>query len=491
MGDNSWTTVSHRNRNMHGYHRVHRTSYDPRKSHVNSDVISLFITNFLDFVQIGDIQRVCGRACNRLGHIVGVFIAKKLSKSGKRFGFIRFCRVLDCDSLIIQLREVWFGSYKLFASLPHSLANNSQTSQPIIFSTAVQSDDWVKSYANVVRGSLHDTKNSKNTGEIIELTPGDFIVEKKQTTCLIKARDFSTLPNLRVLCMDEGFDSFEIRYVGGLWVMIAFNSKTACKNFLSSITIDHWIAEKKPLDRNFVPSERLVWVDVEGLPLSAWSKDSFRKILSRWGIIAQLDDDLGEDIYKNRICILTSIKTIISEVIKVCVYKITYWIRVNEAPGWTPSFVHDFPSPELDNSDIQSSEHNNEHLQYAERNEEVSSDPFGIYDAIEKMKNKSKKEGLQGQYGNSTTENVHYHYTANCRASSSLVTSQVNSSTAPGTDATRPTVVDTAQVSHEVAAPVVNPQTTHDVFTNITVAPAVNSETNSVHSVHSGLQKMK
>ncbi|CAI9284173.1 unnamed protein product [Lactuca saligna] len=264
--------------------------------------------------------------------------------------------------------------------------------------------------------------------------------------------------------------------------MIEFTSKTTCKFFLSSTSIDHWIAEKKPWDRKFVPSEHLVWVDVEGLPIFAWSKDLFRKILSRWGIIAQLHDDLGEDIYKNRICILTSIKTIILEVIKVCVDKIIYWIRVKEAPGWTPSFVHDFPAPKLDNSNIQSSEHNDKHLQYAERNEEVSSDLFRIYDATKKMKVDEANNDIQ-------KENVHYHYTANCCASSSPVTSQINSSAAPGTDATCPAVIDNAQVSPEVAAPVVNPQTSHAVFPNITTAPAVNSETNSVHSVHSGSQK--
>lgn len=42
-------------------------------------------------------------------------------------------------------------------------------------------------------------KNTKSMEEIIELTFGDFIVEKKQRACLVKARDFSTLPNLRVL----------------------------------------------------------------------------------------------------------------------------------------------------------------------------------------------------------------------------------------------------------------------------------------------------
>lgn len=53
-----------------------------------------------------------------------------------------------------------------------------------------------------------------------------------------------------------------------------------------------------------------MWVDVEGLPLSACSKESFRKIISKWGSIAQLDDDLREDVYKNRIYIMYLFKVL-------------------------------------------------------------------------------------------------------------------------------------------------------------------------------------
>lgn len=36
-----------------------------------------------------------------------------------------------------------------------------------------------------------------------------------------------------------GVDDFEIRYFGGLWVMLKFKTKDACKNFMSSDEIDH------------------------------------------------------------------------------------------------------------------------------------------------------------------------------------------------------------------------------------------------------------
>lgn len=81
--------------------------------------------------------------------------------------------------------------------------------------------------------------------DVIEVVSGDFIIEKRKLECLVKARDFHTLPNLCMLCFDEGFDDFEIQYVGGLWVMLEFKNKETCKNFISSDVIDHWILEKQ------------------------------------------------------------------------------------------------------------------------------------------------------------------------------------------------------------------------------------------------------
>ncbi|CAI9278348.1 unnamed protein product [Lactuca saligna] len=282
--------------------------------------------------------------------------------------------------------------------------------------------------------------------------------------CLIKARDFSTLLNLRVLCLNEGFDNFEMRYVGGLWVLIEFTSTKACKFFMESNAMDHWLLEKRAWDRYFAPLERKVWVDVEGLPLSVWSKESFRKIISKWGTIVHLDDNLGEDIYKNMICILSSFQTIISDVIKVRVEGVTYSIRVKEAPGWTPSFVHDFPAPELNESELPDQDQNEGQSHYFDGNEDISSDPFGIYDVIENMKmdelnndiskrfncwgngkkNKDINDSPQGKNGHSSTENFFYSSPPNhksagntpavshpCSATRSAPATPVISTTAP------------------------------------------------------------
>lgn len=70
----------------------------------------------------------------------------------------------------------------------------------------------------------HSEENSIEINQVI-------LWWKKKLACLAKARGFHTLPNIRMLCLDEGFKDLEICYVGGLWVLVRFKSKHACKCF--------------------------------------------------------------------------------------------------------------------------------------------------------------------------------------------------------------------------------------------------------------------
>ena len=165
-----------------------------------------------------------------------------------------------------------------------------------------------------------------------------------------------------------------------------------------------------------MPSDRIVWVDVEGLPLRAWSKNSFRHILAKWGSIAHLDDNIGEDVYKSRVCILTSFLGIISEVIKVSIDGEIFPIRIKEAPRWNPTFVCEF-NKNSDNDSVDEfhrfqQDHEGSNVSLSDK-EDVSLDPFGIYDVMKKLDNEEElkkstklhKDSSQGHYRNSAQIN--------------------------------------------------------------------------------------
>ncbi|GJR39770.1 RNA-directed DNA polymerase, eukaryota [Tanacetum coccineum] len=55
------------------------------------------------------------KLCDRQGVVADVYIARKLSKSGRRFGFVRFIKNPDQANLLEDLNKIWIGSHHLFA----------------------------------------------------------------------------------------------------------------------------------------------------------------------------------------------------------------------------------------------------------------------------------------------------------------------------------------------------------------------------------------
>ena len=54
-------------------------------------------------------------ACEKAGTVADVYIAKKLSKLGKRFAFVHFIKVSDEKLLESKIRDTWLDSYHLFS----------------------------------------------------------------------------------------------------------------------------------------------------------------------------------------------------------------------------------------------------------------------------------------------------------------------------------------------------------------------------------------
>ena len=147
------------------------------------------------------------------------------------------------------------------------------------------------SYAQVVKGKeaghIHNQVrtqvNHNKVDAIIDITAGNFIVKPNEIhqVVLVKVKNFKILHNLWMMCKNEGFLDVAIRYVGGVWVFFEFLNAKTCSNFKADGVVKEWFLEMKPWDRNFVNKEHLVWLDVEGVPLRAWSKSTFTKILAK------------------------------------------------------------------------------------------------------------------------------------------------------------------------------------------------------------------
>ncbi|GJX21707.1 RNA-directed DNA polymerase, eukaryota, reverse transcriptase zinc-binding domain protein [Tanacetum coccineum] len=65
---------------------------------------------------------------------------------------------------------------------------------------------------------------------------------------------------------DDAFTDIDLRYMGGLWVMIAFDSVEAKEKFLLSTRVCSWFSQLIQASSEFITDERvtLLWVEIEG-----------------------------------------------------------------------------------------------------------------------------------------------------------------------------------------------------------------------------------
>nr|GEY59397.1 putative RNA-directed DNA polymerase, eukaryota, reverse transcriptase zinc-binding domain protein [Tanacetum cinerariifolium] len=278
---------------------------------------SIFITNFPDVTTSKDLWVLC----QAYGTVVDVFIPNRKSKAGKRSAFVRFVKVDNVERLV--------GNLWCFVS---TISLSSSPALVLDDSCLVERD-----LDNFVMGEV---------------------------------RLFSSINNLRVLLHNEGFTDIEIVYLGGLWVPIKLGSVKAKLNFMKHTGVASWFVRICNAQNDFVANDRIVWVDIEGVPLHAWSNATFHKTGTQWGKILNLEDGNDDLFARKRLCIKTKLTNNILVSFKIIVK------GKSESEAVSDTVFGD-------NGDTL--DHDNE-VDQSLNDKEVSNDPFKIYELLNKNK---------------------------------------------------------------------------------------------------------
>nr|GEW77059.1 RNA-directed DNA polymerase, eukaryota, nucleotide-binding alpha-beta plait domain protein [Tanacetum cinerariifolium] len=329
-------------------------------------------TNFPDHVGAKDLWH----ACKQYGQVIDAFIPDRRSKDGKRFGFVRLIKVFDVDRLVGNLCTVWIGKHHLHAKVARftrPLAKNSRTfvnkdEKLRGNSNGTKTDsaerDSHNSYAYVVKG-WSQVNGEKDNNPVLVLD--DSCVNQQEFSwCLNwKVKEFGALVNLKVVMRNEGFSDVKLKYLGGLWVMIVFNSMEAKEKFISCVAINSWFAQLIQASSEFIVDERVTWMDIEGIPLKLWTNNTFKKIASKWGSLINVEKSEEENFHSKRLCIHTN--------------------RMANQGEDDLSVV-----PDTLDTDVRIN--GDEGAESKEVNEKQSTDPFGIYSLLKKRRRKEKNE---------------------------------------------------------------------------------------------------
>nr|GEZ67150.1 RNA-directed DNA polymerase, eukaryota [Tanacetum cinerariifolium] len=232
-----------------------------------------------------------------------------------------------------------------------------------------------------------------------------------------RLKEFASLSNLKKAITNEGFVDYTIQYLGELWVMLDFVSIDSKKLFFNNLGVKSWFSSLKDASFEFMPKGRIVWMDVEGIPLKLWTHNTFKRIGAKWGVLLELDDQDNTYMHSKRTCLITKSAKKISENFNIIFHGKIYWIRANEVPGWVPDFLDDGDEDESDTNskggdsinnvddsqgDVPQTEfglekQSNDILaaEHIGQTEPTAEDPFGLYPLI------NKKMSNKGEGGNS------------------------------------------------------------------------------------------
>nr|GEW96380.1 RNA-directed DNA polymerase, eukaryota, reverse transcriptase zinc-binding domain protein [Tanacetum cinerariifolium] len=281
-------------------------SYRSKEDEVVKISTSVFVANFPDSFGAKNLWNTC----KQYGRVVDAYIPYRRSKAGKRFGFVRFIKVLDVDRLVNNLCTVWVGRHKLQAIIPRFQR------EPLKRHSSLHNIDGVKrgnsgdtynsnrvkgaanSYAHVVKGFQNSKKDSDSRPVMV--LDDSYLNEKDYSLCLMsKVKDFATLANLKVVVANEGFDNIKFTYMGGYWVMMEFQTEVAKLKFQENSIMKTWFSHIQLASSDFNTDGRVTCVEIKGIPLKMWSKTTFNHTMTRRrirGLVHTKKIPNGEDV---------------------------------------------------------------------------------------------------------------------------------------------------------------------------------------------------
>nr|GEV47970.1 RNA-directed DNA polymerase, eukaryota [Tanacetum cinerariifolium] len=204
-----------------------------------------------------------------------------------------------------------------------------------------------------------------------------------------KVKDVNSIPNLRTLLMDEGFFDVKLKYLRGMWVMFEFDKVDTKMNMMQHIRVKSWFHVIQDAVHDFVSDERIVWVDIEGIPLNVWSRETFMRIGKKWGEILDIEDNVDSSFGRKRLCIKSKQPVSILES-----FKIIFKDESVHSPKKIPA--HSSFSEEVSDDDCESEVKEVSETIFGdnssfpnnnsdEMGKQHSKDPFKIYDILKKQ----------------------------------------------------------------------------------------------------------
>nr|GFB08550.1 RNA-directed DNA polymerase, eukaryota, reverse transcriptase zinc-binding domain protein [Tanacetum cinerariifolium] len=201
----------------------------------------------------------------------------------------------------------------------------------------------------------------------VQLNECDLVkVKDASTVVMVKVKEIDTISNMHHVCRNEGFDDVKIHYIGGLWVWIQFNFEKSCASYKSNESLKKlWITSHE-VSPSFVVDERMIWIEICGLPLCARGSSAFKKVATLFEKFNFFDTKAGDCMSMGRVYITTKIQSLIMKRLRSISLEEK---EVEKIPPKDPksddSKPHDFEKGHIYNNDDVTSQAGNEDVSFS------------------------------------------------------------------------------------------------------------------------------
>ncbi|KAJ0801924.1 putative RNA-binding domain superfamily [Helianthus annuus] len=242
----------------------------------------------------------------------GSYIARKTDRLGKKFGFLSFRNVSDAKRLEGDMCDVWMGSYKLFVVLARFVDGErvqveGDKSKGKAKEDAVQVNysggDIGVEKANPISGGASSSgggngksyrdaimnRRVEDLGDVIKIDDKVEVFSQWHGVSLIgRVKEFKILSTLNILLKEAKWSNVGIKYVGGFLVVLIFRSVEECISFAGSKEVwGEWFETLERWTGQWMPMERIAWLQVHGVPMNLACDPVFQIIGRRYGRVIQ------------------------------------------------------------------------------------------------------------------------------------------------------------------------------------------------------------
>ncbi|ESW15862.1 hypothetical protein PHAVU_007G108700, partial [Phaseolus vulgaris] len=234
----------------------------------------------------------------RWGRVIDVFISRRLDAGNRRFGFVRFQRVMDAHVLERRLDAIWIGLWKLWVNLPKF--SRKETHKPELGGERKNEQarmTWrqknpPRTFAQVVRDGDESASKKAMDNSVVCFQVAVESTKWLEECFVGRLIELKNVMSIKESFFLSGINSVKLRSLGEKFVLLSCDEAGLLEEIVAGNKdlLDGIFESIVPWDDSFAVGKKFVWVRCRGIPLALWSNQCFESVGSLVGALVEVDN---------------------------------------------------------------------------------------------------------------------------------------------------------------------------------------------------------